>query len=113
MNLILTVRIVGESTALEETLTPNLSELSLQSQIKVEVADKVIDLVPNTAVVAVGVVAIVDDVADLCHVVGIVEVHLTFIGFQILCILVDVIVVVAAQQVIDTLIIMRPRSTYG
>ena len=54
-----------------------------------------------------GVVVVIDDVADVGHMVGVVQVGLALVGFLVLGIFVNVIIVIAAQQVVDLFIIMR------
>ena len=94
VRLILAEGVVGESTALPEALAPNLRELSLKAQVDVEVADQQVDLVPNTAVVAVSIVVVADDVADVSHMVRVVEVGLAFVRLQVLGILINIVVII-------------------
>ena len=79
VHLVLAVGIVGEGTALPKTFTPNLGKLCLQAQIKVEVSDEPVDLVPNAAVVAVGVLVVYNDIAHLGYMVRIQQVGLTLV----------------------------------
>ena len=105
--------IVGERAAPPETITPDLGKLALQAQIDVEVADEPIHLVPDTAIVAVGVVVVADDVAFFGHMVGVVEVGLAFIRLQVFSILINIVVVVAAKEVGNAFVIVRPRNIQG
>ena len=108
--LIVAVGSVGKLTILEEAGTPDLSERELHAEVHVEAADEPVDLVPNATVVAVGIIVIINDVADLGHMVCVEQVGLTLISFKVFGILINIVVVVAAKQVIDALVIMCPRD---
>ena len=88
--------IVGKLAVLEQAFAPNLGERGLQTKIEVEIADKPVHLVPNAVGVAVGVVVIADDVADLGHVVGVVQIHLAIVAFLTFGILINIVVIIAA-----------------
>ena len=70
-------------------------------------------MVPNATVVSVGVVVVANDVAHLGHMVRVVEVGLAFIAFEVFGILINIVVIIATQQVVDAFVIMRARSAYG
>ena len=107
MHLVFAIRIVGKSTCLKQTFAPNLSEGKLNAEIQVPITCQIVDLIPNTAVVAVSVVVVADDIANFCHVVGVVHVSLNFVGLEIFSILINIIIEITAQQIIHYLIVMR------
>ena len=83
-----------------------MGKRELRAEVHIPVTCQVVDLTPEAAIVAVGVVVIVDDVTDVSHVVGVVEIGLALVGLQVLGILINIIIVIAAEEVVDHLIIM-------
>ena len=65
-------------------------------------------MVPNATIVTVSVVVVSNNIANLGYVVRVEQVGLALVAFEALGILINIEVIITAEEIIHLLIIVRP-----